>query len=108
MLLAQYWITMNMQAVLMHRSKISYPDGAIREMVVWRLPQASKGCHHRIKYRFYYGLADGTCLLRYDNEFGKGDHRHIKDREEPYTFVSVSKLVADFFADIKQLRKNIE
>ncbi len=66
------------KAVLIHRSKISYPDGAIREMVVWQLPQSGKDHLHGVKYRFYYGLADGTCLLKYDNERGKGDHTNIQ------------------------------
>ena len=35
-----------------------------------------------VKYRLYYGLADGTCVVRYDNETGKGDHRHIEEDEE--------------------------
>lgn len=95
-----------MKAVLLHRSKISYPDGAIREMVVWQLPQPSADRPHGVKYRFHYGLADGTCLLRYDNETKKGDHKHLGEQEEPYTFVSVNQLFADFFADIAKLRRS--
>ena len=91
-------------AVLIHRSKISYPDGAIREMVVWQLPQATADRRHRIKYRFHYVLSDGTCLLRYDNESGKGNHRHTGDLEEPYVFTSVAQLFADFFQDIAEIR----
>ena len=94
------------KAILIHRSKISYPDGAIREMVVWQLPKPNKHRPHGVKYRFYYGLAEGTCLLKYDNETGKGDHKHIGNTEEFYSFVSVNKLFADFFADINELRKN--
>ena len=92
------------KALLVHRSKISYPDGAIREMVVWQLPAPSAYRPHGVKYRFYYGLPDGTCLIRYDNEFGKGDHRHIADQEEPYSFISLDQLFKDFFADIAKLR----
>ncbi len=40
--------------------------------------------------------------MRYDNESGKGDHRHVGDREEPYRFVSVEKLGRDFEADIEK------
>ncbi len=28
-----------------------------------------------------------NCLVRYDNEAGKGDHKHIEDREQAYQFV---------------------
>lgn len=58
-----------------------------------------------LKYRLYYGLADSTCTVRYDNETGKGDHRHEGDREEPYSFTDVETLVADFLADIARVRK---
>jgi len=95
--------TMN-KAVLIHRSKISYPDSAIREMVVWQLPPSSTDRPHGVKYRFHYGLPDGTCLIRYDNETGKGDHKHIGEQEESYTFTSVDQLFADFFVDIAKLR----
>ena len=40
--------------------------------------------------------------MRYDNEAGKGDHRHVKGREEPYRFVSVTKLRRDFEEDIRK------
>jgi Family of unknown function (DUF6516) len=58
-----------------------------------------------LKYRLYYGLADGTCVVRYDNETGKGDHRHEGDREESYAFTDVETLVADFLADIARVRR---
>ena len=39
-------------------------------------------------------------MLRYDNEAGKGDHRHLGMREAPYTFVSVDRLLDDFLSDV--------
>jgi len=63
-------------------------------------PQASA----RLKYRLYYGSADGRSMVRYDNESGKGDHCHVGDREEGYRFRSVEVLVADFLRDIDQAR----
>ncbi len=69
-------------------------------MVLWKLPQKPTGSSHRFKYRLYYGLADGTCLVRYDNEKRKGDHRHISGREEKYLFRNVETLVSDFLGDI--------
>ena len=52
-----------------------------------------------------YQKADGSDFIRYDNERGKGDHRHIGKMEEPYQFVSVKKLAQDFYAAIGQSRK---
>ncbi len=92
-----------MSAQLLFRDKYVYADGAIREMVIWRLPEVDSERPHGLKYRLYYGFP-GNCLVRYDNERGKGDHRHEGDQEMPYTFVSVEQLIQDFKADIERLR----
>lgn len=49
-----------MAAKLLYRQKFIYPDGAIREMVLWQLPRPTKDRPHGLKYRLYYGLADGA------------------------------------------------
>ncbi len=74
-------------------------DGTVTEVVVWQLTSPVPGCNHPFKYRFYFGLADGTSIVRYDNERGKGDHRHFGGREELYRFVSLIQLFRDFNAD---------
>ena len=97
-----------MKAQLLFKDKYVYADGAIREMLIWRLPGADPERPHGLKYRLYYGKS-GLCLVRYDNERGKGDHRHYRlksagETEENYVWHSVEKLVADFRADIKRIR----
>ena len=94
-----------MKAKLIYREKYIYADGAIREMVLWQLPKKSGGKPHGLKYRLYYGRADGTCLVRYENETGKGDHRHLGEKEEHYKFRNVETLVADFLSDIESIRR---
>lgn len=42
--------------------------------------------------------------MGYDNEAGKGDHRHYEEREEAYVFTSFARLLADFLADVSKLR----
>jgi len=42
--------------------------------------------------------------VRYDNERGKGDHRHDGDQETSYSFISVEQLIQNFKADIERLR----
>ncbi len=91
------------KAKLVYRSKLIYSDGAIREMVIWQLPEKTPERPHGLKYRLYYGDSKGNCV-RYDNETGKGDHRHLNDKEEQYYFTTVEKLVADFQQDINKLR----
>lgn len=92
-----------MPARLLFRDKYVYADGAIREMVIWRLPDTDSEKPHGLKYRLYYGFP-GKCLVRYDNERGKGDHRHDGDREMSYTFITAEQLIQDFKADIERLR----
>lgn len=97
-----------MKAELLFKDKFVYHDGAIREMVIWRLPEPDPERPHALKYRLYYGLS-GQCLVRFDNERGKGDHRHCLDdqgnlREESYCWISVQQLVSDFKADIGHIR----
>ena len=94
-----------MQAKLIYREKYVYADGDIREMVLWQLPEKTRDMPHGLKYRLFYGLAGGTCVVRYDNETGKGDHRHWEDQEEPYQFKDVESLVADFLEDIEKARR---
>ena len=46
---------------------------------------------------------DGQRLVGYDNERGKGDHKHIRAVETRYKFVNIEKLVADFLADVERI-----
>ena len=94
-----------MAARLLYRGNYIYSDGAIREMVLWQLPHKTLDRPHGLKYRLYYGLDDGTCLVRFDNESGKGDHKHVGNEEESYRFIDVETLVADFFAEIEKTRR---
>ena len=79
------------------------PDGAIIEITIWRLPSADAERPHGLKYSLFYGKFCKR-LIGYDNERGKGDHRHIMDREEAYAFVSEEQLIADFMTDVSKMR----
>ena len=92
-----------MKATLLHHEKRRYDDGPILEMKLWQVPNPVPGSRHGLKYSLFYGRA-GVRLVGYDNEIGKGDHRHINGQETPYPFVSVRKLVADFLADVDAIR----
>jgi Family of unknown function (DUF6516) len=90
-----------MNAELIFRQKEAR-DRYIREMVVWRLFEPVPGCRHLFKYRFYFGTDAGVCLVRYDNERGKGDHRHLLGTEHQYVFGGLKQLLSDFDYDIRQ------
>jgi hypothetical protein len=79
-------------------------EDAFVELVVWRLPRPSRGSKHRFKYRLAL-VENGSCVLRYDNEPGKGDHRHIGDKEEAYKFTTPEALLDDFLADVDEWRR---
>jgi hypothetical protein len=70
--------------------------------VIWQLSQPLPGSAHGYKYRLAM-VVDETCVLRYDNETGKGDHIHLGEREVPYHFTTLDQLVEDFWADVAQL-----
>jgi len=92
-----------MRARLLRHEKHLYDDGMILEMKLWQLSSPVPGSRHSLKYSLFYGDGGGR-LVGYDNEQGKGDHRHRGGIEEPYTFVSFRQLVADFLADVKTIR----
>jgi hypothetical protein len=89
----------NMQATELARRRIVYSERSFAELVLWRLPKPLPGSNHPFKYRLAF-VVDGVCVLRYDNESGKGDHRHIGAKKRLYAFVSPEKLIADFKRDI--------
>ncbi len=90
-----------MGAVLVAKAKEVRDDGSIVEIVIWELSEPLAPSKHSYKYRLYYGVA-GRCWVRYDNERGKGDHRHLGEREEDYNFTTLEQLLADFERDVKE------
>ncbi len=92
-----------MKAVLAFHDKLVLPDGTIVEMKIWDVPKSVAPSKHRLKYSLYYGRPDER-LVGYDNERGKGDHRHIGDRQERYAFTTVERLISDFLADVRAMR----
>ncbi len=93
-----------MKAVELLRTRIVFSDTAFAELVLWRVPKPVAGSAHEFKYRLAYVL-DGVCVLRYDNEVGKGDHRHFGGKESAYAFKTVEKRIADFERDIARLNR---
>jgi len=91
------------KADLLFRQRIDYDDGAIVEMVLWRVPRPVPPSTHGLKYSLFYSRP-GVREIGYDNERGKGDHRHFQGLETPYAFTSIEQLLADFWADIRSLR----
>jgi hypothetical protein len=96
-------ILANMAAQLITRFKNVNPDGSILELVVWKVDTPVPPTEHGYKYRAVYVL-DGQRIVGFDNERGKGDHRHLDGKELPYSFTSVEQLVEDFIAAVSARR----
>jgi Family of unknown function (DUF6516) len=77
---------------------------AFVETIVWLLPRPVRGSLHPFKYRLAL-VVDNICVLRYDNEAGKGDHRHVQGKESRYSFVDTDTLLDDFWRDVESLRR---
>ena len=89
-------------AELLLRSRTAIHGGVV-EMVVWRVPEPVPPSSHNFKYRLVF-LRDGKRVVGYDNEHGKGDHRHLRAREVAYRFVDVDTLMQDFLEDVEAMK----
>lgn len=92
-----------MKAVLIVRDRRILTDGAIIEVVVWQVPEPVPPTTHGLKYRLFYGK-NGQRIVGFDNERGKGDHKHVLDVETPYEFSSLDQLLDDFEAEVVSIR----
>ncbi|MBL6082101.1 hypothetical protein JMJ56_29420 [Belnapia sp. T18] len=92
-----------MKAVPIFRERLVIGSAELVEIVIWQVPTPVPPSDHDFKYRLAY-VRDRDCVVRYDNERGKGDHKHLSGWELPYTFTSVEQLLSDFEADIIAIR----
>jgi Family of unknown function (DUF6516) len=90
-----------MKAKQLVRQRVEISATRFAELVVWQLPKPLEGSAHNFKYRLAF-VVDGECVIRYDNEAGKGDHRHLGLVEMGYKFKAARQLMADFFNDIQR------
>ena len=90
-----------MKATLIYRMDQEFDDGSRAVGVVWRVPSPVDPSLHYFKYRLVY-LVAGVRVVGYDNERGKGDHKHVGGVESAYVFVSPEELVDDFLREVEQ------
>jgi hypothetical protein len=87
------------KARLLIRDRVLYADDAAAHVTIWELHSPVRGSSHDYKYRLAYVVQD-QCVLHYDNEAGKDDHRHWGDTESSYEFRGLAQLLVDFRSDI--------
>jgi Family of unknown function (DUF6516) len=92
------------KAILIFHRKRVFDDGSISEIKLWQVPSPVRGSGHSFKYSLFYGRP-GERWIGYDNEAGKGDHRHYAGEESDYAFTTPEQLMADFLADVAAWQK---
>lgn len=90
-----------MQAELLVDRRVIITATAFAELELWRVPRPVAGSTHRYRYRLAY-VVDGVCVLRFDNEAGKGDHKHVGGVESRIAFTGPDQLLADFLSEIER------
>jgi hypothetical protein len=88
-----------MNARLLLRERHILGESRFAEIVIWQLPRLLPGSAHNYKYRLAF-IVDEVCMIRFDNEAGKGDHKHVNNLETYYGFTNLPQLVADFWNEI--------
>lgn len=91
----------NMKADLITRFRNVFADGSMVDLTIWKVPEPVPPSGHSFKYRAVY-VVGGVRAVGFDNERGKGDHKHVDDKETQYAFSSVDQLLNDFFAEVEK------
>jgi hypothetical protein len=89
-----------MKAILIRHERFNDIYGNIVEMKIWSVP-VTEHTPDGVKYSLVY-IIDGERVIGYDNERGKGDHKHIDGKQTPYQFIDVDVLVEDFSSDVEE------
>ena len=97
-------LSTNMKAELLLLERQQVKKTAFVELGIWRVPNPVKGSGHQFKYSLAY-VINGTCVLRYGNEAGKGDHEHVDEKESDYSITTADQLLKDFWIDVDEWRK---
>jgi hypothetical protein len=92
-----------MKVRLLLRERRVVSEGRFADMIIWQLPGRVPGSAHGFKYRLAF-VVDEVCVLSFDNETGKGDHKHVGVEQVSYIFISLAQLVADFWNEIEKWR----
>lgn len=89
-----------MRAVLIKHDRFNDPFGNLVETKLWSV-SITEHTPYGVKYSLVY-IVDGERVVGYDNERGKGDHKHFEGIEMPYLFNGIDLLVDDFYNDVEE------
>ena len=92
-------------ARLRYHLKRIFPEGDLMEIKIWEVPK-SEEFPEGVKYSLVY-VKEGRRILGYDNERGKGHHKHYFDEEGGVEFEDWEDLVGRFLEDVMRLRRKM-
>ncbi len=96
---------MKKKAALIIKDRTEFEDGSVMEIKLWQVPP-SDDKPHGYKYSLVY-IVKGRRIIGYDNAEGKGDHRHLQEKEESYKFKDVDRLLKDFLDDVTRIKGGV-
>ena len=91
-----------MKAQLILNEKTVFEDGSIIELRIWSVPNPVPPTTHGYKYSLFFGRP-GERVVGFDNERGKGDHKHVLGTETGYVFTSIAQLLRDFRDEVEMV-----
>jgi hypothetical protein len=94
------------KATRVYHAKNTYADATIMEITIWRLPEPTDERPRGLKYSLFFGKA-GERWVGYDDERGKGDHKHVFGRESPVRFDNTNELLQAFREDVRRARRRM-
>jgi len=90
------------RATPIRREKVIDERGNIVELAIWKVPPTGQN-PAGIRYRLaFVRRGEEVPTVLYDCHPPKGHHRHVQQVEEPYSFVDIEQLLADFTADVRR------
>ena len=92
------------RAILLQHDDVYDEEGWRMIIKLWKVP-ASRTNPEGIDYSLSLISSEGERVVGYDNHWPKGHHRHVLTEEGPYTYSGIDALVADFKADVLQVRR---
>lgn len=81
--------------MLLVKERLALDENRFVEFVVWKVPVSVPGSDHGFKYRLAF-VVDEVCVVRFENETGKGDPRQLGEVEDIYAFTDLDSLFEDF------------
>ena len=89
-----------MSELVFHDKKV-LDNEYLMEINIWKVKKDKnnpEGFHYLLVL-----IKNNKRILGYDNHERKGHHKHTHDKEMPYNFENIDKLLKDFYNDLRKM-----